>query len=308
MDIKQQLCDKIIKDMHFEKLPDDVYINTMTIVCNINLSFNVSYIAKYIDMSLGTIKKVSHGRTGDNLTNRNLELKKRIKASNKNKKVFFNQVSLCVVVPSKKNKPVNMKLFSNGSIQMTGCKIIENAIEAIEVVFQELNKVKAIVDPKSLKIVEKPFCDKPQNLKLSSINTINVAMIVSKFMFPVKINRENLFRLFQKDKLECSFEPELHASVDLKYLSGDKKISVFIFEKGSIVITGARNCQQITDAYNFVNNYLLTNHIAISRKNITQVDIEKYLDNKTTTESNVITEGSLDTSLREASSNGSKKY
>ena len=41
MDIKQQLCDKIIKEMHFEKLPDDVYINTMTIVCNINLSFNV---------------------------------------------------------------------------------------------------------------------------------------------------------------------------------------------------------------------------------------------------------------------------
>ena len=94
------------------------------------------------------------------------------------------------------------KLFSNGSIQMTGCKIIENAIEAIEVVFQELNKVKAIVDPKSLKIVEKPFCNKPENLKLSCINNINIAMIVSKFMFPVKINRDNLFALFQKDKLE----------------------------------------------------------------------------------------------------------
>ena len=305
---KELLCNKLKNDMQKHLLPEDVTVNTITIVCNLDINFYVANIAKYIDMSLGTIKKVSHGRTGDNLTNRNLELKKRIKSSNKNKKVFFNQVSLCVVVPSKKNKPVNMKLFSNGSIQMTGCKIIENAIEAIEVVFQELHKVKAIVDSKTLKIVEKPFCDKPQNLKLSCINNISVAMIVSKFMFPVKINRENLFKLFQKDKLECSFEPELHASVDLKYLSGDKKISVFIFEKGSIVITGARNCQQITDAYNFVNNYLLTNHIAISRKNITQVDIEKYLDNNTTTESNVITEGSLNTSLHEASSNGSKKY
>lgn len=258
-------------------LPDDVVINTITIVCNININFNVSNIAKYIDMSMQTIKKVSHGRSGNTLTNRTLEYKKRIKNINKNKKVFFNQVSLCVVVPSKKNKPVNLKLFSNGSIQMTGCKIIENAIEAIEVVFKELNKTKAIVDPKTLKIIEKPFCDKPENLNLSCIKNISVAMIVSKFMFPVKINRQNLFELFQKDELECSYEPELHASVDLKYISGDKKISVFIFEKGSIVITGARNCQHIKEAYNFVNNYLLTNHVAISRKNVTQNDIEKYL-------------------------------
>jgi TATA-box binding protein (TBP) (component of TFIID and TFIIIB) len=274
---KQELYDKLTRDMQKNVLPDDVIINTITIVCNVDINFNVGNIAKYIDMSMDTIKKVSHGRSGDNLTNRNLEFKKRIKPNNKNKKVFFNQVSLCVMVPSKKKKPVNLKLFSNGSIQMTGCKIIDNAIEALEVVFNELTKVKAIVDPKTLKIVEKPFCDKPDNLKLSSIKDISIAMIVSKFMFPVKINRPNLYNLFLQSGMECSYEPELHASVDLKYLSGEKKISVFIFEKGSIVITGARNCVQIKEAYDFVNNYLLTNHVVITRKNVTQNDIEKYL-------------------------------
>ena len=274
---KQQLCDKLINDMQKMILPDDVIINTITIICNVDINFNVANIAKYVDMSLDTIKKVSHGRTGDTLTNRNLEFKKRIKISNKNKKVFFNQVSLSVMVPSKKKKPINVKLFSNGSIQMTGCKIIENAVDAIEVIFQELNKVKAIIDPNTLKIIEKPFCDRPENLKLSSIKTINIAMIVSKFLFPIKINRQNLYELFQKFGLECTYEPELHASVDLKYLTGDKKISVFIFEKGAIVITGARNCVQIKDAYDFVNNFLLTNHAVISRKNVTQNDIEKYL-------------------------------
>ena len=274
---KEELYNKLTMEMQKQILPDDVIINTITFVCNVDINFNVANIAKYIDMSLDTIKKVSHGRTGNNLTNRNLEYKKRIKPNNKNKKVFFNQVSLCVMVPSKKKKPVNLKLFSNGSIQMTGCKVIENALDALEVVFKELNKVKAIVDPKTLKIVEKPFCNKPENLKLTSIKNINIAMIVSKFMFPIKINRQNLYGLFQKDDLECSYEPELHASVDLKYLCDDKKISVFIFEKGSIVITGARNCNQIKQAYDFVNNYLLTNHVAISRKNVTQNDIEKYL-------------------------------
>jgi len=278
MSTKTELCDKIIKEMQLNVLPDDVIINTMTIVCDLDIIFNVSNIAKYIDMSLDTVKKVSHGRTGDVLTNRTLEYKKRIKITNKNKKVFFNQVSLCVMVPSKKHKPINMKVFSNGSIQMTGCKEILNAIEALEVIFTILNKVKAIVDPKTMKIVEKPFCNNYDNLKLTSIKNINVAMIVSKFMFPIKINRQNLYSLFLKQKLECTYEPELHASVDLKFFSGDKKISVFIFEKGSIVITGARNCAQIKEAYNFVNGFLLTNHTEISRKNITQNEITEFIN------------------------------
>ena len=264
--------------MHFEKLPDDVYINTMTIVCNINLSFNVSYIAKYIDMSKNGIIKISHGRSGDNLTNRTLIYKKRIKNINKSKKVFFNQVSLCVIVPSKKDKPVNLKLFSNGSIQMTGVKIIQNAIDALEIVFNELKKTKAVVHPRTLKIVEKTFCSNIDNLKLSAIKDISVAMIVSKFIYPSKINRQNLFSLLNTHGYECKLAPELHASVDLKYNSGDKKISVFIFEKGSIVITGARNCTHIREAYDFVNTFLLSNHSIISRKNITQEDIQKYLE------------------------------
>ena len=99
---KQELYNKLTKDMQKHILPDDIIINTITIVCNIDINFNVSNIAKYIDMSMQTIKKVSHGRTGNTLTNRTLEYKKRTKNTNKNKKVFFNQVSLCVIVPSKK--------------------------------------------------------------------------------------------------------------------------------------------------------------------------------------------------------------
>ena len=89
---KEILCNKLKNDMQKHLLPEDVTVNTITIVCNLDINFYVANIAKYIDMSLETIKKVSHGRSGDNLTNRNLELKKRIKSSNKNKKVFFNLI------------------------------------------------------------------------------------------------------------------------------------------------------------------------------------------------------------------------
>ena len=185
-----------------------------------------------------------------------------------------------MVIPSKKDRPVNLKIFSNGSMQMTGCKHIDNAIEAIERTFVELKKIKAIIDPKKMCLVEKPFCSKPEDLNMTKVIAMEVAMIVSKFTYPININRAKLYELFLKDNLEAKYDPELHASVDLKFASGDKKISIFIFEKGSIVITGAKTCKHILEAYNFVNEYLLTHHKIISKKNIKQDDIEKFINQK----------------------------
>jgi TATA-box binding protein (TBP) (component of TFIID and TFIIIB) len=249
---------KIFKDTYCELLPDDVTINTMTIICDTNIQFNIKNISSYIDESF------IH--------------KKKIKKIKKNKKSFFNQVTLCVMVESKKEKPVNLKIFSNGSMQMTGCKTIDNALDTIEKIFIELKKVKGILDKKTLKIVEKPFCENIDCLNYNSIKNIRVEMIVSKFTYPCKINRPLLFEILQKEQIECKYDPELHASVDLKIIFDEKKISVFIFEKGSIVITGARNCKQLEYAYKFINTFLLKNHKIISKKNLGQNDIEKYLE------------------------------
>ena len=65
--------------------------------------------------------------------------------------------------PNKNNnasldRPVNIKLFSNGSMQLTGCKVVKNALDTIEKIFEELKKVKAIVNPTTMKVEEKPFC------------------------------------------------------------------------------------------------------------------------------------------------------
>jgi TATA-box binding protein (TBP) (component of TFIID and TFIIIB) len=249
---------KVLNDIYCQLLPDDITINTMTIICDTNIEFNIKNISSYIDTSFIHKKKV-----------------KKIK---KNKKSFFNQVTLCVMVESKKEKPVNLKLFSNGSMQMTGCKTIDNALDTLEKMFSELRKVKGVLDKNSLKIVDKPFCDNIEFLNYGGIKNIRVEMIVSKFTYPCKINRPLLFELLQIEHIECKYDPELHASVDLKILFDEKKISVFIFEKGSIVITGARNCKQVEHAYNFINTFLLKNHKVISKKNLGQNDIEKYLE------------------------------
>ena len=150
---------KLALNIDFDKLPDDVSISTMTITCKIDAEFNVTNIGKYIDLKYNGIVAVRHGNSDDKTANRSLIIKKQSAQKNrKKKKAFYNQVT--ILVRTKKNKITNVKLFTNGAIQMTGCKSIDGVIDALTKIFTELKVVKATFDYKSNKVIEKPFASK----------------------------------------------------------------------------------------------------------------------------------------------------
>ena len=64
--LKQKILDALI----IKKLPDDVFISTMTVCCELDIEFNVDNIARYIDLKSDGIKDISYGRDGDPATNR----------------------------------------------------------------------------------------------------------------------------------------------------------------------------------------------------------------------------------------------
>ena len=70
-----------------------------------------------------------------------------------------------------------------------------------------------------------------------------------------------LYTIMQKLDITASFEPCTHACVNIKYIykqktQFEKKISIFVFESGSIIITGANNTEHILEGYKFINNIL----------------------------------------------------
>ena len=85
-------------------------------------------------------------------------------------------------------------------------------------------------------------------------------MINSNFVLPFKIDRPKLYNLLFKEKYECFYDPIKHACVRVRYQHPLKLVSIFIFEKGNIIITGAQSCEQIKDAYTFIYKYLLINY------------------------------------------------
>jgi TATA-box binding protein (TBP) (component of TFIID and TFIIIB) len=251
------------------------------------IQFNVDNIAKFIPLKNDGIINICFGKEGDPITNRTLnqkkKKKKKLKNNKKQKREFQNQISLDIMVQSKANKPINIKLFKNGSIQMTGCKSVENVVDVLFKVFTELQVVKAIVEKKNdtYEIVEKPFVNNTDRLLLENIKNITIGMINSNFIYPNKIDRLKLFNLLNVEGKDCRYDPAIHAPVNIKFNCTDKSISILVFEKGSILITGAKNCSHIYQGYEFINKYLLTNHRKIVKSNINSDNIAKYLDIKT---------------------------
>jgi TATA-box binding protein (TBP) (component of TFIID and TFIIIB) len=264
-------------------IPPDLIISTATVTMKVNVFFNVENIGLYFnDFDNILIGKRYGNRVVNNLINIK-KIKSGKKKKRKEKKNFYNQVSLifrtCTLMGidpatiSQKEglKTVNVKLFINGSIQMTGCKHLDNIRNSLEILFNKLKITKVILD-RNMEYIEKPFVVDSTLLTIKNVNKFYIQMINTNFNIQFHINRSKLFQLLLDNNIDASFDPIIHACVNIKYYLNNTKpktISIFVFESGSITIAGSNSCSEILEAYNFINKFILTNYSLLLTKDIT---------------------------------------
>ena len=191
-------------------------------------------------------------------------------------KSFFNQSTL--VLRRKINegaaeegwKEVNVKLFANGGIQMTGVTSESFAREAIEWLLTLI-----------MSLPESPFADKA-SIDRFSVQLINTDYALNKFinqdaLHKLLINEYNLFSMLEKtiyQGVNTKFfynakNPEVGICQCENFCKGQgggdgegecKRITMSIFRTGRIIITGARELKQIEAAYKFLNKVFDKHH------------------------------------------------
>jgi TATA-box binding protein (TBP) (component of TFIID and TFIIIB) len=264
-------------------IPPDLIISTTTVTMKVNVFFNVENIGLYFnDFDNILIGKRYGNRVVNNLINIK-KMKSGKKKKRKEKKNFYNQVSLIfrtctlmgidptTITPKEGLKTVNVKLFINGSIQMTGCKHLDNIRNSLEILFNKLKITKVILD-RNMEYIEKPFVLDSTLLDIKNVNKFFIQMINTNFNIQFHINRSKLFQLLLDNNIDASFDPIIHACVNIKYYLNNTKpktISIFVFESGSITIAGSNSCCEILEAYNFINKFILTNYSLLLTKDIT---------------------------------------
>jgi len=141
---------------------------------------------------------------------------------------------------------------------MSGCKSIKSINIVLNKLINKLKEIKAkIIDNK---IIEIKFIE---NVEALSINHFKIDMINSNYQVNMKIDRDKLYNILKSRNIKCSFEPCIRACVVIKFTPTtfnieEKQVSIYIFLKGNIIITGARDREHIIEAYTYINNLLIT--------------------------------------------------
>jgi TATA-box binding protein (TBP) (component of TFIID and TFIIIB) len=192
--------------------------------------------------------------------------------ANQSNNPFYNQITIVIRInegpfENIHNEPqLNIKLFQNGSIQISGLKNIEFANRALNKLIYCLGQSKGkfingVIE--EIKFVAEP--------SVMNITNFDIYMINSNYMVNMMIDRSKLYKLLLMKRVKAQYEKCVRACVIIKYVpptqnKEDKDVSVFIFEKGNIIITGARNFYHIIDTYNYINSILLDHVDEIIKK------------------------------------------
>jgi TATA-box binding protein (TBP) (component of TFIID and TFIIIB) len=202
------------------------------------------------------------------------------------KKSFFNQATLVVrrEVSPMNWKEINVKLFRNGGIQMTGVRSLEMSTGAL----------RWLVDFIRAQCVKQGVFGAPPVISKEQVQLIN-----TDFSVGAKLRRDVLHTVLSETyRLNSSYESAIYQGVKTKYFynaqrpkdaqpglcpcprlckgTGDggtiencKKITISPFQTGQVIITGARTMDQINEAYEFIKGVFTTHADRVMRKTYT---------------------------------------
>ncbi len=243
---------------------DVLRISTMTACSSINSDINLDNLYQNITLD-SIISFIQHGSLG---VKGDVKKSKRKSTKNEKKKTFFNQVTLHVNC----EKIVNVKLFNNGKIQMTGLKYEEHGSKVLDMIIPLLVRLDQTHENKILNNMDIKY--KP----------MNIACINSDFSIGYNIKREIFHQEIIKKGYYSSYEPCIYPGVNTKYYyntlypggickcnnpctgkgdgksdGGCKRITVAVFKSGKSIITGARSKEQLDIAHKFITKFIVDN-------------------------------------------------
>ena len=198
------------------------------------------------------------------------------------KKSFFNQATLVVrrEISPLNWKEINVKLFRNGGVQMTGVRSLDMSADTIRWLITFLTAT----------------CTIPVFAQAPTISKEEIQLINTDFSIGAKVRRDVLHRILTDTYgLNSSYESAIYQGVKTKFFynaqrpagtlpgvcgctrlckgTGDgskigecKKITISPFQTGQVIITGARAMEQIDEAFVFIKKVFTDNADEILRK------------------------------------------
>ena len=257
-----------MSESHFS---ENLHISTMVQIGTLNTKIVLKTLAENLNIN-DNILYIEYGSE----INKGINDKKLSKKKLESKKYFYNQLTIHIHNSLKKNKRVNVKIFNNGRIQMTGINSDLVGSTTMDIV---LNEFKSLSNPEDI------FSE----TDIKQIGDLETVLINSDFDIHSEVDRESLHRTIVENGYLSSYEPCNYPGVNIKYYLNPlrnnfgicdcekpcngkglndtcKKITIAVFKSGKIIITGGRNKNHIQKAYEFITEFIIENKTIVLKK------------------------------------------
>lgn len=270
----------IISNIIFKNDPS--YLIRGITIENIILRFDESYLKKYKKPYIKFFGNVIDYTNMEDclLMYNNLELleskslKKQGRQKNKKDNEYFYNSCSIIVKADQDTKCVNIKLFNNGKITLTGSKKELDGYRSCKVLLDELKKYKVVFPEITDENFNDSFIDKYRITMINSDFNTNFKIDLNKLLDILNNLENDVFIKFNPEKYRgliigffwneekinqngcCNCKKKCKGKGNGKGENQCKKITISIFKSGSIIITGGFLVKQIDDAYKFINDLL----------------------------------------------------
>lgn len=282
-----------------------------TITCNADIgkdiNIDLSMLFDNIDIKDDKFIWIQHLKdNSENIRGINPKKKRKAKSTSNKKNRFDNQIT--TIYKMSDDYYPNIKIFKNGNIQMTGIRdvrhpkiIIDNLIDNIIKIYNT-NKNIIVTNYNDTNPTERLMYS---NFKIRMINSDFKVFKDSEMTDKFNIKRKELHNILISHKYQnkSSFQPGVYQGVKLEYYwnssheehdgicrcsvncfgknSGTgngncKKVTIAIFESGSILITGGITFQQIDDAYRYICS-IINDNKNIIKKNSSDIILHNLI-------------------------------
>ncbi len=170
----------------------NIKISTITLSSQLpNCNLNLTNIGKYLDIDKEIIG-IKYNYADLNVMKGKYSTTIYKKAKNKNvdkinKQLFYNQIT---IIYNNNGNNVNVKLFKNGSLHLTGCKSINEGVDITKTIYQKLTQLK---NKKDIVLLTKDV----NGVLLDNDNLIY--SYINKQIIGYKINKTNQYIINKKE-------------------------------------------------------------------------------------------------------------
>jgi TATA-box binding protein (TBP) (component of TFIID and TFIIIB) len=257
-------------------------ISTITATGALGSSVNLDKLYSNIDLDNSPdVLFVEYGKKINSRHANDQERKKICDKLEKKSKRFDNQVTV-LRKDADKDIYISTKIFKNGNVQMTGVRSDQRGLENIGVI----HGIVAGAYEKDSNVVD--------DIKALKPSAYAVRLINSDFKIGFPLRRDVLYKIMMSSyKNNCSYEPCIYPGVKIQYFynkeasvkngvcscsvpcivgkkcgCGDrqcKKVTIAVFQSGSVIITGAQYIDQIDEVYAYIHDILVTHESKIKK-------------------------------------------